>query len=76
MKWLSRGTFQVDINGRSVTGQGEPLVSEHGRPTYLVYSDTLVKWEDGGAVSDAERAAILHRIQEEAERGNWRAEME
>jgi len=73
---LTRWSLRTVVNGRPVTARGEALLPGYGSPEFVVSSNSIVVWDDGAPVSDDERVAILHHIQEEAKRQNRRIEIE
>jgi hypothetical protein len=59
--------MQLRVDGRLATVQGELLVATPGKPDFVA-SRHQVTWDDGSAVSDADRAAILRVAQEAGRR--------
>lgn len=59
---LTRSTLQLTVDGRSVTVGGEAYVPGHGSPDFVVYSNTIKKWDDGAPIDDLDRKRILAEI--------------
>jgi Immunity protein 74 len=73
---LTRSTLRILIDGRSVTAEGEAYLPGHGSPDFVVYSNTITRWDDGEPISDRVREAILRAIEQEASSLGIRIEIE
>ena len=45
IKQLSRGTIVFEFEGKTVTLQGEGLLRGHGSPDYVIYRNSLIRWD-------------------------------
>jgi Immunity protein 74 len=63
---MTRGTLRITVDGRSVTAQGEAYLPGGSSPDFDLYQKSIVEWDDGGPVSDEERARIIEAILAEA----------
>jgi hypothetical protein len=55
---MTRGTLRMAVDGRSIMAQGEAYLPGRGSPDFELYENSIVEWDDGGPVSDEERARI------------------
>ena len=74
LDWPSRGTVLAHIEGRTLRISGEALLESD--PDFLIYPQYIVEWEDGAAISDEERDAILADVMTEAAKQGWKFEIE
>lgn len=73
---LTRSTLHLEVGGRAVTLQGEALLPGKGNPEFIVYANTLERWDDGQMVTPLERRRILRAIEDEAALAGRRIEIE
>lgn len=76
---VSRGHLKVREGERIVTIYGEALLREHGSPDFVVYSNTIVKWDipfQEEAISEDKKEEILRFVREEFGRRKMTVEIE
>jgi hypothetical protein len=56
---MTRGTIELDVGGRKVTVSGEAFLRGHGSPDFVAYRDLVVRWDDGEALTEADRDAVI-----------------
>lgn len=69
---ITRGRIKLRIGARTVTIEGEGHMPGHGSPDFVVYGNTLQRWDPPGRepVREDERAQILEVLRRGlAERG-------
>lgn len=76
---ISRGHLKVRDGDRIVTIYGEAFLRGHGSPDFVVYSNTIEKWDapfQEEVVSKEKKEEILRFIREEFERKQMTVEIE
>ena len=73
---FTRSSLTIAVNGRTITVQGEAYLPGHGSPDFVVYSETITRWDDGAPVSQDERNEVLAQIAREAQSRGLRIELE
>jgi len=73
---LTRSTLNVGVKGRTITVQGEAFLPGHGSPDFVVFSNTIERWDDGAQITDAEKREVLRQIEEEARSSGLHIEIE
>lgn len=73
IRWINRGRMYVEINGRVLNVGGEAMLNHN--PDYLIYA-RYVGWEDGGALAEEDKAALLDDVVQEAAKRDWKFEID
>lgn len=67
----TRGSVTIEVDGRRATVQGEFYPIGSRGPTFEIYSKLLHTWDDGTALGDAGRQAVLDDLVAEARARGW-----
>lgn len=76
---ISRGHLRVKDGARSVTIYGEALLRGHGSPDFVLYQNSIGKWDapnDNEDISSDQKERILRYLQEEFPRRSMVLEIE
>ena len=73
---MTRGSIELEVRGRKVTVSGEAFLPGHGSPDFVAYGDLLTAWDDGEALSEADRQAVLDDLRESAQARGITVEIE
>jgi immunity protein 74 of polymorphic toxin system len=66
--FMTCGRIDVEVNGRSISLQGEALLrTGEGSPDFVVYKAMVKTWKDGGAVTEEDMDAIVADVLASAE---------
>jgi hypothetical protein len=63
---MTRGSIELEVDGRKVTVNGEALLPGHGSPDFVAYGDLLSSWDDGEPLSDADKRTVLEDLRASA----------
>jgi hypothetical protein len=63
---MTRGSIELEVDGRRVTVNGEAFLPGHGSPDFVAYGDLLTAWDDGEALSEADKRAVLDDLRQSA----------
>jgi hypothetical protein len=65
---FARGHIRAAIDGKTVTIDGELLVATPGLPDYVIYKDSIERWDppnDGEVIDQATRDRIVEMVRAE-----------
>lgn len=73
----TRAKIELSVGGRKVTIQGESFLRRGGgSPDFLAYRNSLVSWDDGEPLTEADKEAVLDDLLKSAEERGWTIEIE
>lgn len=58
---VTRSFVRVSLGGRTARIPGEAFIRGYGSPDFLLSRESVV-WDDGGAMTDADRARIVETV--------------
>jgi hypothetical protein len=73
---ISRSALRLKVANRLVTVGGEAYLPGHGSPDFVVYTNTIEKWDDGAPISVDEKREIVACVIAQAESQGLRIEIE
>jgi hypothetical protein len=73
IEWEEPGLVIVRVRGRVLRVGGESLFDRD--PDFAIYPSFIGYWEDGSAISDEEKAAVLDDLVDEAAKRGWKFEI-
>ena len=76
---ITRGHLRIIDGARSVTVYGEALLREHGSPDFVLYQNSIEKWDapnDQEDVTPAEKEQLIRFLKEEYSRRKMFLEIE
>jgi hypothetical protein len=76
---IARGHIVLEAYGKSIKIYGEVLLRGHGSPDFVVYSNSIDRWDlpdDHGKIPDAVKNEILEFLQAEFLKRNMTIEIE
>lgn len=69
IRWVNRGLVVVTVGGRTLHVGGEALLNHD--PDYVIYAESIRRWEDGTPIGDEEKAQVLEALIAEAAKRGW-----
>jgi hypothetical protein len=76
---IARGHLRVNDGAKSVTVYGEALLRGHGSPDFVLYQNSIEKWDapnDHEDVTPAEKEQLIQFLKEEFSRRKMFLEIE
>ena len=76
---IARGHIVLEFEGKQVTIRGEAFLPGHGSPDFIVYSNSIHRWDppnDDEAIDEATKKRILDALIQEMKRRNMIVEIE
>lgn len=76
---LTRGHIILEADGKKVTVYGEAFLRGHGSPDFVVYSNSMERWDapnDAELISNQKKAEIIEFLQSEFNIRNMKIEIE
>lgn len=58
----TRGSIQLDIDGRAIEIPGEAFLQGHGSPDFLAYPGDVLRWDDGEKLTNEAREQVLQAL--------------
>jgi len=73
---MTRGSVELSVGGRDVTMQGEAYARGHGSPDFVAYRNSLMQWDDGEALTETDKQAIIDDLLCDGRARGWSIEVE
>lgn len=76
---IARGHLRVTVGAKSVTVYGEAFLRGYGSPDFVLYQNSIEKWDapnDQEDVTSAEKNHVIHFLKEEFGRRKMFLEIE
>jgi hypothetical protein len=73
---ISRSALRLKVADRVVTVGGEAYLPGHGSHDFVVYTNTIEKWNDGTPIGMEEKREIVECVTAQAEAQGLRIEIE
>jgi hypothetical protein len=73
---ITRSSLELSVEGRRVTVDGEAFLPGYGSPDFVVYTNTILRWDDGQAIDAEAKRRILTHIEQECKTQGIQVEFE